>query len=77
MLRQIKVTELCKELEEKLVGLQSAEDSFRRYRKVFRELEEYAEDSDYSQSRGKDILLWKLKQLGGVVTSGEYCKNEM
>ena len=34
MLRQIKVTELCKELEEKLVGLQYSEDSLRRYRKV-------------------------------------------
>ena len=44
MLRQIKVTELCKELEEKLVGLQYSEDSLRRYRKVFREFEEYAGD---------------------------------
>ena len=52
MLRQIKVTELCKELEEKLVGLQYSEDSLRRYRKVFREFEEYAGDCDYSQSRG-------------------------
>lgn len=48
MLRQIKVTELCKELEEKLVGLQYSEDSLRRYRKVFREFEEYAGDCDYS-----------------------------
>ena len=59
MLRQIKVTELCKELEEKLVGLQYSEDSLRRYRKVFREFEEYAGDCDYSQSRGTDFLLWK------------------
>ena len=57
MLRQIKVTELCKELEEKLVGLQYSEDSLRRYRKVFREFEEYAGDCDYSQSRGTDFLL--------------------
>ena len=71
MLRQIKVTELCKELEEKLVGLQYSEDSLRRYRKVFREFEEYAGDCDYSQSRGTDFLLWKFKQLGGFVTSGE------
>ena len=77
MLRQIKVTELCKELEEKLVGLQYSEDSLRRYRKVFREFEEYAGDCDYSQSRGTDFLLWKFKQLGGFVTSGEHSKNEM
>ena len=55
MLRQIKVTELCKELEEKLVGLQYSEDSLRRYRKVFREFEEYAGDCDYSQSTGRHI----------------------
>ena len=65
------------ELEEKLVGLQYSEDSLRRYRKVFREFEEYAGDCDYSQSKGTDFLLWKFKQLGGFVTSGEHSKNEM
>ena len=38
MLRQIKVADLCNELEEKLVDLQYSEDSMRRYRKVFQEL---------------------------------------
>ena len=37
MLRQIKVADLCNELEEKLVDLQYSEDSMRRYRKVFQE----------------------------------------
>src|SRR5699024_11884703 len=37
----------------------------------------YAGDCDYSQSRGTDFLLWKFKQLGGFVTSGEHSKNEM
>ena len=32
---------------------------------------------DYSQSKGTDFLLWKFKQLGGFVTSGEHSKNEM
>ena len=67
MLRQIKVTELCKELEEKLVGLQYSEDSLRRYRKVFREFEEYAgiviihspgeQTSCYGSSNNLEVLL--------------------
>lgn len=77
MLKQIKVTDLCNELEEKLVSFQYSEDSMRRYRKVFREFTEYAGDCDYSQSKGTDFLLWKFKQLGGFVTSGEHSKNEM
>ena len=77
MLRQIKVAVLCKELEEKLVELNYSEDSMRRYRKVFHEFMEYAGDCDYSQSKGTDFLLWKFKQLGGFVTSGEHSKNEM
>lgn len=77
MLRQIKVADLCNELEEKLVALQYSEDSMRRYRKVFREFTEYAGDCNYSQSKGADFLLWKFKQLGGFVTSGEHSKNEM
>ena len=51
MLRQIKVADLCNELEEKLVDLQYSEDSMRRYRKVFQEFKEYAGDCDYSQSK--------------------------
>ena len=77
MLRQIKITDLCNELEQKFVELQYSEDSMRRYRKVFQEFMEYAGDCNYSQSKGTDFLLWKFKQLGGFVTSGEHSKNEM
>ena len=42
MLRQIKVADLCNELEEKLVDLQYSEDSMRRYRKVFQEFKRYS-----------------------------------
>ena len=55
MLRQIKVADLCKELEEKLVELQYSEDSMRRYCKVFQEFVEYAGDCDYSQSKAKRL----------------------
>lgn len=61
MLRQIQVAELCKALDEKLVEVQYSEDSMRRYRTVFQEFVEYAGESDYSQSKGKDFLLWKFK----------------
>ena len=77
MLRQIKVADLCNELERKLAELQYSDDSMRRYRKVFREFSEYACDCDYSQSKGTDFLVWKFQRLGGFVTSGEHSKNEM
>lgn len=77
MLRQIKVADLCNELEKQLEKLQYSEDSMRRYRKVFREFDEYTGDCYYSQSKGTDFLLWKFNQLGGFVTSGEHSKNEM
>lgn len=77
MIRQIKVRDLCNDLETKLVDLGYSEDSMRRYRKVFEELTAYAGDKDYSQSLGTDFLVEKFNQLGGFVTSGEYSKNEM
>lgn len=77
MLKQIKVADLCNELERKLTELQYSDDSMRRYTKVFREFTEYTGDCNYSQSKGTDFLVWKFQQLGGFVTSGEHSKNEM
>jgi hypothetical protein len=37
MMKQIKVGNLCSELEQKLLELHYSDDSMRRYRKVFRE----------------------------------------
>jgi site-specific recombinase XerD len=77
MVKQIKVTDLCSELEQKLVELHYSEDSMRRFKKVFQEFSEYAGISNYSQSKGTDFLVWKFQQLGGFVTRGEHSKNEM
>ena len=77
MMKQIKVVDLCIELEHELEGLNYSDDSMRRYRKVFREFTEYSRTSDYSQSKGTDFLVWKFQQLGGFVTGGEHSKNEM
>lgn len=63
MMRQIKVSHLCDELETKLIDLGYSEDSMRRYRKVFQEFEEYAGDCEYSQSLGTDFLVKKFNQL--------------
>ena len=46
MLKQIKVKDLCAELEEQLIQLGYSEDSMRRYRKVFNEFIEYANDCE-------------------------------
>jgi site-specific recombinase XerD len=77
MMKQIKVTDLCRELEQKLVELHYSDDSMCRYRKVFREFTEYTDGCDYSQSKGTDFLVWKFQQLGGFVAGGEHSKNEM
>lgn len=77
MIRQIKISALCSELEQELVKLHYSEDSVRRYKKVFQEFMEYTGDCNYSQSIGTDFLVWKFQQLGGFVTSGEHSKNEM
>ena len=77
MVKQIKVADLCRELDNKLVDLGYSMDSMRRYRKVFQEFIEFAENFDYSQSIGTDFLVMKFNQLGGFVTSGEHSKNEM
>jgi site-specific recombinase XerD len=77
MMNQIKVADLCSELEQKLIELQYSDDSMRRYRKVFCEFTEYAGGCDYSQSKGTDFLVWKFRQLGGFVTGGEHSKSEM
>ena len=77
MIRQIKVNDLCNELETKLSELGYSEDSMRRYKKVFQEFKEYANNCDYSQSLGTDFLVKKFESLGGYVTSGENSKNEM
>ncbi|MFI3173367.1 MAG: site-specific integrase [Eubacteriales bacterium] len=77
MMKQIKVKNLCDELEIKLINLGYSEDSMRRYRKVFQELEDYTGDCNYSQSIGTDFLVQKFNQLGGFVKSGEHSKNQM
>lgn len=52
MIKQIKISALCSELEQELTKLHYSEDSVRRYKKVFHEFTEYAGDCDYSQSAG-------------------------
>ncbi len=77
MMRQIKVKDLCTELENKLTELGYSEDSMHRYRKVFNEFIEYAGECDYSQSIGTDFLVKKFKMLGGFVKTGEHSKDEL
>ncbi len=77
MMKQIKVAELCAELESLLENFKYSEDSMRRYRKVFREFMDFAGDCDYSQSKGTDFLVWKFQMIGGFVATGEHSKNEM
>lgn len=77
MREKIKISNLCKEFEEVLVHYGYSDDSMRRYRKVFRELEEFSKNCVYSQKIGTDFLVDKFQEIGGFVTSGEHSKNEM
>lgn len=77
MRKQVKVSVLCEELDNLLVRYGYSEDSMRRYRKVFREFQEFSNASLYSQKLASDFLVTKLSDIGGFVTSGENSKNEM
>ena len=60
MLRQIKVSDLCAELENQLTTLGYSNDSMQRYKKVFEEFIDYTGNCDYSQSVGTDFLVNNL-----------------
>lgn len=77
MIKQIKVSGLCDELESILIKTNYSDDSIRRYKKVFQEFIEFSGDGYYSQAKGTGFLVKKFQQLGGFVTSEEDSKNEM
>jgi integrase len=76
-INQTKVSDLIHSFENELKKHGYGEDSFRRYRKVFRELIEFTEDGPYSQKICTDFLVDRLERAGGFFTAGESSKNQM
>lgn len=77
IIKQTKVSDLIQSFEKELEKHGYSEDSFRRYRKVFRELIEFTEDGPYSQKICTDFLVDRLERAGGFFTAGESSKNQM
>jgi site-specific recombinase XerD len=77
IIKQTKVSELIFAFEGELEKYGYSEDSFRRYRKVFRELIDFTEDGLYSQKICTDFLVDRLERAGGFFSAGESSKNQM
>jgi site-specific recombinase XerD len=75
--QQTKISDLTLAFEGELRKYGYSDDSLRRYRKVFRELIEFTDDSTYSQKVCTDFLVDRLKQAGGFFTAGASSKNQM
>jgi site-specific recombinase XerD len=75
--KQTKISELVRSFEGELRKYGYSEDSLRRYRKVFRELIEFSNDSYYSQKVCTDFLVDRLKQAGGFFMVGASSKNQL
>lgn len=75
--KQTKISDLVLSFEGELRKYGYSEDSLRRYRKVFRELIEFSDDSFYSQKVCTDFLVDRLERAGGFFEAGESSKNQM
>ena len=75
--KQRKISDLTLAFEGELRKYGYSEDSLRRYRKVFRELIEFTNDSFYSQKVCADFLVDRLERAGGFFIAGASSKNQM
>lgn len=74
--KQTKISDLVLSFEGELRKYGYSEDSLRRYRKVFRELIEFSDDSFYSQKVCTDFLVDRLERAGGFFEAGESSKTK-
>jgi site-specific recombinase XerD len=75
--KQTKVSEVTHSFEGELRRHGYSEDSLRRYRKVFRELIVFTDDSEFSQKVCTEFLVDRLERAGGFFSVGESSKNQM
>ena len=75
--KQEKVSEVTLSFDGELRKHGYSEDSLRRYRKVFRELIVFTDDSAFSQKACTDFLVDRFGRAGGFFSAGESSKNQM
>jgi len=75
--KQLRVSDLVHSFELELRKHGYSDDSLRRYRKVFRELVAFTDDSIFSQKVCTDFLVDRLERAGGFFEAGESSKNQM
>lgn len=75
--QQVKISDLCQQLELTLSEYGYSQDSMYRYRKVFKELRDFAGEEYYSSTICTNFLTEKLKETGGFVEEGEHSKKQM
>jgi len=74
---QVKLSDLCHQLEQTLLGYGYSNDSLWRYKGIFSELRDFAGEENYSQKICSDFLTEKLQITGGFVEKGKHSKNQM
>lgn len=73
---EIKQTDLCGEVENFMLKLGYSEDSMRRYRKVWNELQDFSEGKELRLEICTDFLVRKY-QINGIADSGKFSKKQM
>ena len=76
-IKQTRVSDLVNSFESELEKHGYSADSFRRYRKVFKELIEFTEGGLYSQKICTEFLVDRFERAGGFFIAGESSKNQM
>ena len=75
--KQVKLYNLCNQLEKELLKHGYSQDSMYRYRRIFNELKGFAGEENYSSKICLDFLTEKFKITGRFVDKGEYSKKQM
>ena len=75
--KQVKLSDLCHHLEQALLEHGYSQDSMYRYRKIFRELQDFAGEENYSPKICSDFLTEKFQVTGSFVEKGQHSKNQM
>jgi integrase/recombinase XerD len=74
---QVKVHDLCDQLEQVMWEYGYSNDCMGRYEGIFRELHDFVGEENYSQKICSDFLTEKLQITGGFVEKGEHSRNQM
>lgn len=75
--KEVKISDLCQQLEQAFLEYGYSQDSMYRYRKIFKELCDFAGEEYYSSEVCSDFLTEKFKITGSFVEKGKHSKKQM